>query len=118
MMELVCGLEQDLGINIDIRCIAADPTVSGISAYLSALLSGRERDFQPDLRAECVLPAEIAPHGEYAYQPQDCHTVFLTGSTGFLGAYLIRALIEQRKDHDLLPCPGRHTRKGSGAHHQ
>lgn len=101
MMELVCGLEQDLGINIDIRCIAADPTVSGISAYLSALLSGRERDFQPDLRAECVLPAEIAPHGEYAYQPQDCHTVFLTGSTGFLGAYLIRALIEQRKDHGI-----------------
>ena len=101
MMELVCGLEQDLGMNIDIRCIAADPTVSGISAYLSALLSGRERDFQPDLRAECVLPAEIAPHGEYAYQPQDCHTVFLTGSTGFLGAYLIRALIEQRKDHGI-----------------
>lgn len=108
MMELVCGLEQDLGINIDIRCIAADPTVSGISAYLSALLSGRERDFQPDLRAECVLPAEIAPHGEYAYQPQDCHTVFLTGSTGFLGAYLIRALIEQRKDHGIkiIAMPG------------
>ena len=101
MMELVCDLEHDLGVNIDIRCIAAEPTVSGISNYLSALLAGREKEFQPDLRAECVLPEEIAPQGEYTNRPEDCRTVFLTGSTGFLGAYLIRALIEQRGEKGI-----------------
>ena len=97
MMELVCELEQDLGVRIDIRCIAADPTVAGISRYLSALLAGREKEFHPDLRAECVLPPEITLQGEYCHLPQDCKTVFLTGATGFLGAYLIRSLIEQRR---------------------
>lgn len=97
MMELVCGLEKDLGVSIDIRCIAADPSVAGISNYLSALLAGRQKDFQPDLRAECVLSEEIAPQTDYTHTPEECKTVFLTGSTGFLGAYLIRALIEQRR---------------------
>ena len=101
MMELVCGLEKDLGVSIDIRCIAADPSVSGISNYLSALLAGREKEFQPDLRAECVLPEEIAPQTGYTHTPEECKTVFLTGSTGFLGAYLIRALIEQRRDKGI-----------------
>lgn len=97
MMELVCGLENDLGVPVDLRRIAATPTVAGISAYLSSLLNGTDALNQTDLRRECVLPEDIRPKRDYIHRPEESRNVFLTGSTGFLGAYLIRALIRQRE---------------------
>lgn len=97
MMELVCSLEQDLGVAIDLRQVAAAPTVAGISAYISGLLRGDDGASSLDLRAECVLPEEIRPKNGYVHTPDQCRNIFLTGTTGFLGAYLIQSLIRQRR---------------------
>lgn len=102
MMELVFGLESDLGLSIDLRQIAAAPTVSGIAQYLTALLRGEASQHRIDLRAEVSLPEEIRPQGAYQLPPEQCRNIFLTGSTGFLGAYLIRSLIRQRGQDGTL----------------
>ncbi len=96
MMELVCGMEQDLGVPIDLRQVAAAPTVAGISAYLSDLLRGGGSAAATDLRAECLLPEDIRPKNGYLHTPEQCRNILLTGATGFLGAYLIRSLLRQR----------------------
>src|SRR5262245_3420154 len=42
------------------------------------------------LRREAELPASIAPARGVTYQPEtNCRAVLLTGSTGFLGAYIL-----------------------------
>jgi len=101
MMELVCSLEQDLGVSIDLRRVASKPTVAGISAYISRLLRGGEDNDAVDLRKECVLDKDIRPKNRYLCGPEKCRNVFLTGSTGFLGAYLIRSLIRQRANQGI-----------------
>lgn len=101
MMELVCSLEQDLGVSIDLRKIAAKPTVAGIASYISRLLRGSEDNDTTDLREECVLDKDIRPKNQYLCGPEKCRNVFLTGSTGFLGAYLIRSLIRQRANQGI-----------------
>lgn len=108
MMELVCELERQLHITVDLREIIADPTIAGISDYLTHLVNGDTDSRKLDLRAECVLDADIAPTKEYDILPQDCKRIFITGTTGFLGAYLIRSLIRQGKGRDItLYCHGR-----------
>lgn len=108
MMELICSLENELGVTIDLREIAASPTVADISQYLSDLLNGRSGNYKTDLRAECVLDPDIAPQSPYFHQPENCRKILVTGTTGFLGAYLVRELICRRKSEDVtVYCHGR-----------
>ena len=108
MMELICSLENELGVTIDLREIAASPTVADISQYLSDLLNGRSGNYKTDLRAECVLDPDITPQSPYFHQPEDCRRILVTGTTGFLGAYLIRELICRQKSEDFtVYCHGR-----------
>ena len=108
MMELIASLESTLQITIDLREIVASPTVAGISQYLSDLLSGRSERQRADLRAECVLDQDIVPKAAYLHQPADCRKIFVTGTTGFLGAYLVRELIQNRRSEDtVVYCHGR-----------
>lgn len=108
MMELICNLESELGVDIDLREIAASPTVADISRYLSDLLNGRSGNYKTDLRAECVLDPDITPQSPYFHQPEDCRKILVTGTTGFLGAYLVRELICRQKSEDFtVYCHGR-----------
>ncbi|MDO5425273.1 MAG: thioester reductase domain-containing protein [Eubacteriales bacterium] len=108
LMELVCELEKDLDIAMDLREVAAAPTVGGISNYISALLSGDVKSREVDLRAECKLDADIRPEAAYACRPEECRNIFVTGTTGFLGAYLVRSLIQQRHKKGVrVYCHGR-----------
>ncbi len=50
-----------------------------------------------DLKAEAVLAPSIRPEDltfEYVSQPS---AIFLTGATGFLGAFLLKELLEQTR---------------------
>lgn len=108
MMELVCELEKDLDINIDLREVAADPSISGISNYISALMNGDVKSRELDLRKECKLDEDIRPEADYTCSPEECKNILVTGTTGFLGAYLVRALIMQKgKDGIRVYCHGR-----------
>ncbi len=108
MMELIANMESELQVTIDLREIVASPTVAGISQYLSDLLNGRSGSYKTDLRAECVLDADIVPQSAYSHRPEDCRSIFVTGTTGFLGAYLVRELISRHKSEDFtVYCHGR-----------
>lgn len=95
MVGLICTIEQKTGLAIDLRRIAAEPTARGISVYLSGLLRGTDTQATVDLRKECVLDEDIRPQNDYDIEPEACRNIFLTGATGFLGAYLIRSLIRR-----------------------
>lgn len=47
------------------------------------------------LQREAMLPNHITPRRGLAYQAGDLHTVFMTGASGFLGAYLVAEILKQ-----------------------
>jgi amino acid adenylation domain-containing protein/thioester reductase-like protein len=90
-------VEEGFGVHVSMPLFMEDPTVRGLCDRIEALQrdgEGEARPPEPDLRAEAVLEPEISPDGavEAAALP-DAEDVFLTGATGFLGAFLLDGLL-------------------------
>lgn len=49
---------------------------------------------EKNLYQDCVLPDDIEILSTYKKELNECKTVFVTGTTGFLGAYLLKALLD------------------------
>lgn len=108
MMELVCELENDLDITIDLREVIASPSIRGISDYISKLINGDLESIKTNLREECFLDNKITLENPYDCKAEECRNILLTGSTGFLGAYFIHSLIRQKSDKKInIYCHGR-----------
>lgn len=86
-------------VNVPLRALFESPTISGLAGLIEAMREGRSitQNSTIDLAAEAVLPADITPawvnHETIERAIHPAH-VFLTGATGFLGAYLLRDLLE------------------------
>ncbi|MDR0493766.1 MAG: thioester reductase domain-containing protein [Nitrososphaerota archaeon] len=103
VVEMLSKLERQSGIEIDIRQITSALNVNDLSLHIQLSLRG-EKQTSLNLAAECILADDIRPQQNYTLQPNQCHNILLTGSTGFLGAYLIRSLIKQTNGNITLYC--------------
>ncbi|MDR1992962.1 MAG: thioester reductase domain-containing protein [Nitrososphaerota archaeon] len=100
VIAMLNKLENQTGTKIDIRQIVSTLTVNDLSQYIHCILRGAKQT-PIDLIAECTLPFDIYPPQKYTHQPEQCRHIFLTGSTGFLGAHLICSLLKQANDENL-----------------
>jgi phthiocerol/phenolphthiocerol synthesis type-I polyketide synthase E len=94
--RVLARVRQTLGVDLPITLLLAAPTVGDLAAAVVARRGGADtaEETPIDLRAEAVLDPAIcreATDGEGASLSLD---VLLTGGTGFLGAYLLRDLLE------------------------
>jgi amino acid adenylation domain-containing protein/thioester reductase-like protein len=97
--RLLSQIQAVLQVEVPLRAVFEAPTVSGLARLIEAIRDGHPMSKDPsiDLAAEAVLPADVTPAWvsdgtiERAIRPAQ---VFLTGATGFLGAYLLRDLLE------------------------
>jgi len=96
--QLSSRVEQGFGVHVSMPLFMEDPTLAGLCDRIETLqCDGKDVHSRPseDLRAEAVLDPEIAP------QPapngtrtlRDADNIFLTGATGFLGAFLLDGLL-------------------------
>jgi amino acid adenylation domain-containing protein/thioester reductase-like protein len=112
--QLLSSVDGAFGVRLSMRDFLESPTVAGMCAAIEARQqregNGREADEERpavDLRSEAVLEPDIAPEegnvGE-AITLQNAWRVFLTGATGFLGAFLLDALLSrtEAKIHCLV----------------
>jgi len=96
--QLSSRVEQGFGVHVSMPLFMEDPTLAGLCDRLETLQrDGKDVQSQPseDLPAEAVLDPEIAPQPAAKNGTQtlrDAGNVFLTGSTGFLGAFLLEGL--------------------------
>src|SRR5918997_14582 len=94
--EDVLRVEDAFGAHVPMGAFLEDPTVGGLCDRIEALQRDghAERPSRPDLRTEAALDPEIVPQGDAAPASLlDARCVFLTGATGFLGAFLLDALL-------------------------
>ncbi len=102
--QLLSSVDGAFGVRLSMRAFLEDPTVAGMCGEIEAEQrhegDGRGAWEQPlpDLRAEAVLEPAIVPErassGDSATL-RDARSVFLTGATGFLGAFLLDALLSR-----------------------
>ncbi|MGC4806825.1 non-ribosomal peptide synthetase [Micromonospora sp. DT233] len=90
--RLVLRLRQELGVAIPLGALAATPTVAGLAALAD---HARVPERGVDLAAEVRLPADVVAAGEIVRVARNPGHVLLTGATGFLGAFILRALLDR-----------------------
>ncbi|CAN5180771.1 hypothetical protein BH20ACT9_BH20ACT9_11280 [soil metagenome] len=126
--ELATRVDAAFGVHMPVGTLLEHPTVTGMLDAVDA----RRRDAgdagapggKPDLRAEAVLDPDIVP--DLTGEPLtlgDARHVLLTGATGFLGTFLLDALlsrtdttvhclVRRREDDPLEPIRANLQRHG------
>lgn len=101
--QLSGRVEETFGVHVTMPDFLENPTVAGLCDRIEALRRGEANGGSPsarsavDLRAEAVLEPEISPESAAAAATTlgDARNVFLTGATGFLGAFLLDGLLSR-----------------------
>ncbi|PWN39094.1 putative NRPS-like enzyme [Ceraceosorus guamensis] len=117
LADLAGRLTRLFGFSVPVAPLAANPSIEGhmqtVVAARDGHLSALNADLPAMLRADSALDDEVRPTGpQFASLRQiksdrvrnhaEPQSILLTGATGFLGAFLIRSLIEQRPNAKLL----------------
>jgi thioester reductase-like protein len=113
--QVVSEISESFGIDIPIKYLLDNPSIRSTSQLIQSykksgsfegmMISGEQ------LKQECVLDVSIQPPTYGDADPAKPRNIFLTGSTGFVGAYLIRDLM--RNTNATLYC---HVRAKSVEH--
>ena len=97
--KLIAYVRESFQLELPIRCIFEKPTVEGL---VQAVQTVKQQGISAlntvlDLQAEAVLPTEIYPRTTSidTAQISEPQHIFLTGATGFLGAFLLNELLRE-----------------------
>lgn len=74
---------------------AQDTSASLLSSHASKLESSHDQFFEPDLKTEAILDSTIYPPKTTQWVVTKPTAIFLTGATGFLGAFLLDELLRR-----------------------
>lgn len=98
LADLASRLTKTFGFPVPLAPLAGTPTLEGHLEAVKAARDGHTAAVQADLpsvlRADSVLPDDIQSNGTPMRRLQDAESILLTGATGYLGAFLLKRLVE------------------------
>lgn len=95
-VELTHMLKKEFDVELELNDVLEHARVKELALLIKQKKKHGEAFVRKqNLSEDVVLPAYIQIPGTYEKELSQCKTVFLTGTTGFLGAYLIRSYLEQ-----------------------
>jgi len=102
-VELTLFIEQIFGVQLMAKNIYEFPTVKELVQYIN---SGMKRDTpQISIRGDAYLDPSILPASLMKPRSvRDARSIFITGTTGFLGAFLLDEILRTTKDHVKVNC--------------
>lgn len=93
--ELAQVLSQEFSISLDVGEILKNTQFKELVLLVKQKQQNNEVFIrQENLYEDCVLPEDIQLKGDYVKELSQCRHIFVTGTTGFLGAYLLKAYLE------------------------
>jgi malonyl CoA-acyl carrier protein transacylase len=107
IVELTHLIKTELGAEISTTELINEPSTAQLANLLleKIILPEEEsvgiapNEIELDLRTEAVLDKNIRPFDFTVMQISSAPNIFLTGATGFLGAFLLEGLIKQTESH-------------------
>jgi amino acid adenylation domain-containing protein/thioester reductase-like protein len=96
-IKLILRVRQQWRSVIDFSSFLKAPTVAGLAALVSSGDIGTGPAAGADLTAEITLPSDIVAAVESVEATPSPGHVLLTGATGFLGAFTLRALLDRTR---------------------
>jgi nonribosomal peptide synthetase MxcG len=98
--KLLARIRDSFGVRLGIRSVFEAPTVAALAGRLdTGAGTGQEHPWHgTDLAAEARLAPEITAAGRAPVDPRrlvDPSRILLTGATGFVGAFLLRELLDR-----------------------
>ncbi|KAJ2905822.1 Linear gramicidin synthase subunit D [Zalerion maritima] len=104
LADLANRLSKIVGVQIPLGPLVADPSLKGHMEVVQAVRDGHVAAVQANLpvvlREDSVLEEDIRPSTPLKMKPiAEANTVLLTGTTGFLGAFILNALLETTSAH-------------------
>jgi amino acid adenylation domain-containing protein/thioester reductase-like protein len=98
LVELITRLTGTYGFPVPLARLAGNPTLEGHLEVVRNARDGHTAAVQADLprvlEDDSVLPAAFQPKSTKMQRLSEADTVLLTGTTGYLGAFLLNTLIE------------------------
>lgn len=106
LAQLADRFTQAFGFPVPLAPLAGTPTLEGHLEAIKAARDGHTAAVQADLpavlAADSVLPDEITSKNSIGFRKiSDSNTILLTGATGYLGAFLLKSLLENTDAHIL-----------------
>lgn len=102
IMTVIANLESRFHVELNPRDVLMHPTPDKISELVLSCTGENEAavDFKKrvDLRKETVLPDNILKTGDYEFSAEESKNIFITGATGFLGAFLVKDLLDKNDE--------------------
>ncbi|MEG4822414.1 amino acid adenylation domain-containing protein, partial [Microcoleus sp. M2-A5] len=96
--QLLAKVRESFQVELPLRVLFEAPTVAGLAEKIEMRQGGNTAGDRPsnfDINAEVVLDPAIRPATPLSEPKTEPACIFLTGATGFLGAFLLRDLLQQ-----------------------
>src|SRR5262249_38329294 len=109
--RMLLRLQRVFQIALPVECLFEAPTVASLARLIEDMRKrgglAAASKATIDLRKEAFLAPEIRPDGAPVEQGRKICNVFLTGATGFLGAFLLHELLKETHAnvHCLVRAP-------------
>ncbi|KAK5626385.1 hypothetical protein RRF57_002100 [Xylaria bambusicola] len=98
LVELITRLSGTYGFPVPLARLAGNPTLQGHLEVVRDARDGHTAAVQADLprvlETDSILASEFQPQSTTIKRLSEAETLLLTGTTGYLGAFLLHALIE------------------------
>ncbi len=95
-VELTAALEDELGLELSLTAVHENPNLDALCRFIEGDGADGARQRAMDrVRNDAVLPPDIVPASERGPRTRDARRILLTGATGFLGAHLLRTLLDE-----------------------
>ncbi|KAK2616481.1 hypothetical protein QQS21_000523 [Conoideocrella luteorostrata] len=99
LADLAGRLTRTFGFPVPLGPLAGTPTLEGHLQAVRAARDGHTAAVQADLpavlAADAALPEDIKGGDKPMCRLEDAETILLTGATGYLGAFLLKSLLEE-----------------------
>lgn len=107
LADLAGKLTKSLGFIVPLGALASDASLEGHLAAITAARDGHLAELQSDLpkvmETDSILPADLIPRIPSQAQAKG-NDLLLTGATGYLGAFLLRALAKRTPPTTKIIC--------------